>query len=165
MRKIANPAFGIAEAKTYIPWFLQGASKVRNSSSLLYSMLKSNCQLTERWKDMIDKSAESSLTISIAPWLHRATLDILGESTSSPLPFILFTPTASFGYEFNTLVDDSNALANQYKTCVSVAQLPSHSLGLILNCQHRNSLPPELKHNNHAKSSVMSTSSIAAVVL
>ena len=41
---------------------------------------------------MIDKSAESSLTISIPTWLHRATLDILGESTSFPLPlpFILF---------------------------------------------------------------------------
>ena len=38
MRKIANPAFGIAEAKTYIPWFLQGASRVRISSSLLYPM-------------------------------------------------------------------------------------------------------------------------------
>ena len=91
---------------------------------------------------MIDKSAESSLTISIAPWLHRATLDILGESTNSPLPFISFTPTASFGYEFNTLVDDSNALANQYKTCVFVAQLPSRPFALTLNTYSAPELSP-----------------------
>ena len=143
-RKIANPAFAAAEAKAYIPWFLNSASKVSISSSVPDFMLKSTCQLTEKWKDMIDRSTESPLTISIPYWLHRATLDAFGESTSFSPAFISFIhpPTAALGYEFNSLVDDSNVLANIYQTVMFVAQFPSRQLGLIFNSQHRNTLPP-----------------------
>jgi hypothetical protein len=59
-------------------------------------------------------------------WLSRATLDVIGLAGScTPLPTSLHTPNpvyTGFGYTFDSLVDDSNELANAFSVIFSTAR-------------------------------------------
>ncbi|KAJ7923520.1 cytochrome P450 [Mycena leptocephala] len=61
-RRVNSPAFGTAEARSYIPIFASYA----------------NNQLSAKWKEIIADS-NGSLVVNVSPYLSRFLLDVIGE--------------------------------------------------------------------------------------
>jgi len=73
-----SPAFGPAEVKGLVPYFMDTATKAREFR--LHSILKadcvSHCQLVDKWNDIIENSKTgNSANIDANMWLGRAALD------------------------------------------------------------------------------------------
>ncbi len=75
---------------------------------------------------MIDESDGSPLTVPAINWITRATLDVIGASMIFKSLYLSqshsLTSTAAFDYEFNSVIDDSNAIANKYETVMLVSK-------------------------------------------
>ncbi|EEB95215.1 hypothetical protein MPER_05850, partial [Moniliophthora perniciosa FA553] len=77
-RRVLSPAFSISHMKSFLPLFQQHASQL---------VLKWNAEL-----------GRGNQTIDVVPWLHKVTLDVIGES--------------SFNYRFEAIEDKQNEVTD-----------------------------------------------------
>jgi cytochrome P450 len=82
-RRIMNPAFGAHESKAFVPLFTHYASKLSN-----------------KWRDILATSPDSSQVFDMVHWISRATLDAIGE--------------AAFDCHFDSLENSTNELTKVY---------------------------------------------------
>ncbi|KAM5531332.1 hypothetical protein V8D89_014461 [Ganoderma adspersum] len=62
IRKIMNPGFAAGQLKSFLPLFLSSAQK-----------------LSQKWKEILSTTRNSSERINVQAWLARCTLDVIGE--------------------------------------------------------------------------------------
>lgn len=77
-RTVLNPAFSPSESKAAFPTMSKGAGavsehRVRDDPS------HHRNQLAEKLEAMLLATSTGSMDLNIAPWLSRATLDVIGE--------------------------------------------------------------------------------------
>ena len=81
-RKIMNPAFSAAHLRKFLPLFQRIGTKASIHSRRCPELrLISLFQMVDKWK--IDLSGPEKMTVMVNKWFSRATLDIIGEGTSS----------------------------------------------------------------------------------
>ena len=71
------PAFGMVEAKSLLPYFMDSVTKVRKPHPRLIPKTDSGrSQMADKWSGIVenDKSG-SSATIDVNTWVGKATLD------------------------------------------------------------------------------------------
>ncbi|KAF8638059.1 hypothetical protein AX16_010691 [Volvariella volvacea WC 439] len=82
-RKVMLPGFGAPESKAFVPIFR-----------------KVGAELTAQWTDMLAGSPDQAVTLNVASWLSRATMDSIGE--------------AAFDYQFGALANADNEFMKAY---------------------------------------------------
>jgi hypothetical protein len=112
-RKILSPAFSLSHVRSLAPIFWQKAEQLRDiwlniaNSSAPPSSPSSPSSFSFQNNHPFSKNTSVG-RIDALSWLGRATLDVIGE--------------AGFGYSFNSLTSDSDALANAFAVIFSTAR-------------------------------------------
>jgi len=124
---VINPAFGLLEAKGFVPHATEAATKARELR--LYSLLSLNSdtssfyQMVNKWNDVIENSKSgSSALIDVNMWLGKATLDAYVPASAFGMCKLELTMTSlfkrfgtgAFDYDFGALDEKDNQLTKSY---------------------------------------------------
>ena len=139
------PAFGLAEVKGLLPYFMDSTTKA--CELCFHLILKPNSslchQMADKWNDIIENSESGySAVVDANMWLGKAALDTyVPVSTLSlcglQINFILRIGAGAFDYDFGALDEADNPLTKSY-TDIMYGHLSSPVVHIS---HHANHLP------------------------
>ena len=116
------PAFGLAEVKSLLPYFMDSTTKA--CELCFHLILKPNSslchQMADKWNDIIENSESGySAVVDANMWLGKAALDtyVLVSTLSLcglQINFILRIGAGAFDYDFGALDEADNPLTKSY---------------------------------------------------